>query len=126
MLDENVEGPEIQGVFEIEEVEEGAIEEVQPGMDVCVYTAAKRSRPWVGRVSTIDERNNFFILHWFERVEKSNTFKAMYVDGKPFEAQLSLESIMMWAFSEDREVDSFKISNFWLTGMKAEYTKLDG
>ena len=36
------------------------------GMDVCVYTAMKRKRPWVGRVTKVKDRETFEI-NWYEK-----------------------------------------------------------
>ena len=125
VLEELLDGPGISGVFEPAEVEEGDIEEVQVSMDVCVYTERKRGRPWVGRVNSIDSDKKTFTIHWYERVHRSNAFKAMFVNNAPYVEELSLDVVMCWAFSEDREDDSFAISNFWLHTLKLEYEKLD-
>ena len=109
-----------------EEIVEGNVrEDIRIGSDVCVYTASRRSRPWVGRVTEV--LGDTFIIHWYSRKpSKRNEFCAMTnYDGSPYQSDQHVESIMFWDMSENRKADSFTLSNYWLEAIKEEYAKLD-
>ena len=124
---DELEDPELTGVAYVELVDEGSVEEIMPGMAVAVYSETKEGRPWVGDVVSIDLPKNEFMIHWYEPVlgSKQNKFKAMYVGTKAYTANLSLETVMYWGFSENRDDTSFTISNYHFQSILNEYQKLD-
>ena len=125
--DENVDGDQvIVGNLCPETIEEGDVDqEIEVGMDVCVYTKNKKSRPWVGRVSELLPDNRF-VIHWYQRRGRGNTFHALKnFDESPFLTEQDYESIMFWDMSEKRKESSFDISNFWLLAFNHEYEKID-
>ena len=109
-----------------ENIEEGNLDEdIEVGMDVCVYTRNKRNRPWVGRVSELLP-NKKFVIHWYQRSGRGHTYHAMKnFDGSPFLTEQDLDSIMFWDMSEKRRDDRFDLTSFWLQAMQHEYVKLD-
>ena len=110
-----------------EEIEEGDIDrDIVIGTDVCLYTNSRKGRPWVGRVAEILPEKRF-VIHWFSRSPRSkNIFIAMKnFDGSPYLTDQDLSSVMFWDMSENRNEDSFELSNYWLETIKAEYSNLD-
>ena len=96
------------------------------GMDVAVYTDMKKGRPWVGRVLTIDGVSNTFDIHWYVKTPgQKNKYAAMPSDNESLISTQSLESVMLWGFTDDREESSCYISNYWLDNLRIEYEKLD-
>ena len=120
---------QIQGTFFEEIVEEGDLEkEICVNMDVCVYTVQKRKRPWVGRVISLENRDNF-VINWYERdsSSKCGRFIAMKNDnGTLYTSKMDLATVMLWSFTADREENSFVITPVWQDCLKKEYTKIDG
>ena len=68
-----------------------------------------------------------FVIQWFNRKSgRGKTFTAMTnEDGTPNLSELELDTIMFWAMTENRKVDSFILSQFWLESIRLEYEKLD-
>ena len=86
--------PELIGEHCDEDVNEGYLDdEVKVNMDVCIYTAEKKSRPWVGRIVEILS-NRQFILQWYTRKSiRSLNFTALSnPDGSPALATLSYDN----------------------------------
>ena len=119
-------GNTISGDLHEEDIEEGSLEEIHEDMDVCVYTEVSVGRPWVGRVKQMLPGRKF-VIQWFNRKSgRGKTFTAMTnEDGTPNLSELELDTIMFWAMTENRKVDSFILSQFWLESIRLEYEKLD-
>ena len=117
---------EITGDLLEESISEGSLEEILEDIDVCVYSEETAGRPWVGRVRQMLPGGKF-VIHWFNRKSgRGQVFKAMALpDGSPYLSEIDLETIMFWAFTEDRRDDGFKISTFWQDVIQKEYEKLD-
>ena len=104
-------------------------DEVQVGMDICVYTKEEKSRPWLGRVvKLLGEKK--FIIHWYTRkTSKSTLFKALNnSDGSPSLTELDNDTVMFWMVSEpqSRKENSFSVSSYWLQTIMLEYKEMDG
>ena len=127
VLEEEEPLQEIMGDFYSDNCEQGDIvSELFTGVDVCMYTTSKRSRPWVGRVVEV-KKSNQFTPHWYGRSSnKSNTFKALYNDDcSPYIEMHNMDSVMFWAFAEDKTDSSFVISNYWMECVKHQYINND-
>ena len=121
--------PEVRGELFPESAVEGHLEdEVSVGMDVCIYTEDKRSRPWMGRIVKILD-NKKFILHWYGRKSsRSSIFTALSKsDGSPYLAELDNDTVMFWMISEpqSRKQTSFSVSNYWMETIRLEYLEMD-
>ena len=108
----------IDGKFEIE---------IRPQMDVAVYTHSVKDRPWLGRVLSVLETESKFEVNWFSKKKgRTMTFSAMYnSDGSRLTSVLPLESVMMWEFSTNKEVDSFDVSKDWFAKIMSDYESHD-
>ena len=107
----------IDGKFEIE---------IRPEMDVAVYTHSVKDRPWLGRVISILETESDFEVHWFQKKSRTLTFSAMFnSDGSRLTSVLPLESVMMWEFSTNKQVDSFDVSKDWYAKILSDYESHD-
>ena len=118
---------ELEGDLYPEEERDGDLDaDIEPGMDVCVYTLEKDGRPWVGRVLEILP-NKRFIIHWFSRKSvRSKKFEAMFNEnGSRAVSEMENCSVMIWHMSENRTVNSFTLSNYWLEDIRREYELLD-
>ena len=117
---------ELTGDLHPEEVEDGDLDrDIATGMDVCVYTADKRWRPWVGRVVEL-LGNRKFLIHWYSRKGRSRKFEAMSnANGERCVSEMDYECVMAWQMSENRTPTSFILSSFWLNYMAMEYAKYD-
>ena len=128
-LDVEEEIRDIEGVFHEDDVCEGDVDdEVVVGMDVCVYTNSKIRRPWVGIVTNLNKEDATLELHWYEKdkASKSNRYKAMFhKDGTSNKSEVSKDTVMLYDFAEHADENSFVISPFWFSYLKAEYAKLD-
>jgi len=118
----------LSGEYYLEEPDEGYLDEISEGSDVCVYTLSKRGRPWVGRVVQILPSSKFMIK-WFVKSNSSVRggciFRAMPTSDDQNISEIDRESIMFWHLAEQREEDSFFLSKYWLEVMKREYESLD-
>lgn len=118
----------LSGEYYLEEPDEGDLDEISEGSDVCVYTLSKRGRPWVGRVVQILPSSKFMIK-WFVKSNSSARggciFRAMPTSDDQNISEIDRESIMFWHMTEQREEDSFFLSKYWLEVMKKEYESLD-
>ena len=114
--------PELKGQVYPEQLVEGSFEkEISAGMDVAVYTRIKRSRPWLGRVVSIDSKCQKFKLQWFARRSRGSTFYGMSnSDSSPFVSEQDVCSVMLWDFSI-----SFSVSSYWLDKIAATYEEHD-
>ena len=107
----------IDGKFEIE---------ISPQMDVAVYTHSMKDRPWLGRVLTILESESSFEVQWFKKMSRTLKFSAMFnSDGSPLTSVLPLESVMMWEFSTNKQIDSFDVSRDWFAKILRDYESHD-
>ena len=122
--------PDIKGeLFPERAVMDAHLEdEVREGMDVCIFTKDKRTRPWLGRILKI-LKNKKFILQWYARKSSRSTeFKALTnADGSPSIAELENSTVMFWMISEpqSRKPDRFSVSNYWLLTIMKEYEEID-
>ena len=121
--------PEVRGELYPEEVVEGHLEdEVSVGMDVCIYTKDKKSRPWMGRIVQVLD-NKRFLLQWYGRKSsRSTVFNALKnVDGSPYLTELDNDTVMFWMISEpqSRKPSSFSVSNYWMETIRVEYQEMD-
>ena len=91
------------------------------GCDVVVYTKSKSDRPWVGRCVEVDHSTEMVKVNWFKkRPGRSKTYTRMK-DTDP----VSLLSVMLWAFTENRTESSFDISSYWSNQIGLEHEKND-
>ena len=112
--------------FPEDEPLEGHVEEILPGMDVAVYTETRRGRPWVGRALSIDMESNTFKIRWFMKATGTrNKFVSMSSSDDVSTSIQSLESVMFWGFTDDRNEDSFTISSVMMDALRIEYENLD-
>ena len=121
--------PQLRGELYREDVNEGDIEsEIQCGLDVCIYTKDKKSRPWVGRIVKVCEDREF-IIQWFTRKSgRGQIFSAMFkADGSPLQEKLSYDTVMFWLISEpqSRTENSFSLSPQWIETIMKEYIEID-
>ena len=116
----------ISGELFEESIEEGNLDEIVEGVDVCVYTDSAHGRPWVGKVKQMLPGRKF-VIHWYGRKSgRGNLFSALSnKDNTPYLSELDMNSIMFWAFTEMRRESSFVISKFWLENLRLEYERLD-
>lgn len=127
MEDESEDGLELTGDKYPEYVDEGDIDtELSLGTDVCVYTNDRLGRPWVGRVLQILEYQRF-IVHWFTRKTcRSSKFTALKnADGSNSVSEVEYGAVMFWDMSENRTMNSFTLSEFWLRTIEREYDQID-
>ena len=125
----NNEAPQLIGDHFPEEVDHGHLEdEIAPGIDVCIYTDERRSRPWVGRIVKILE-NKEFVLQWYSRKSgRGSVFTALTKDdGSPSLVTLANETVMFWMMAEpqSRSEHSFSLSPYWLETIRREYEEID-
>ena len=128
-LCEEEETPQLTGDLFPEEINFGHLEdEVSPGMDCCIYTEDKRSRPWLGRIVKIIDKKHF-VLQWYSRKSvRSSLFKAMLnKDGSPLLVELHNDTVMFWMLSEpqSRTENSFSVSPYCLLTIEREYEEMD-
>ena len=85
-----------------------------------------KDRPWLGRVISILETESDFEVHWFQKKSRTLTFSAMFnSDGSRLTSVLPLESVMMWEFSTNKQVDSFDVSKDWYAKILSDYESHD-
>ena len=127
--EDDVDQRQIHGTFFEEIVEEGDLEkEICVDMDVCVYTVQKKKRPWVGRVISLQNRDNF-VINWYEKdlSSKCGRYIAMKKDdGTLYTSEMDLATVMLWSFTVDRLENSFVVTPVWHDCLKKEYSKIDG
>ena len=127
--EEDIDQRQVHGTFFEERVEEGDLEkEICVDMDVCVYTVQKRKRPWVGRVISLENRDNF-VINWYERdvTSKCGRYISMRKDdGTLYTSEMDLATVMLWSFTADRQENSFVITPVLHDCLKKEYSKIDG
>ena len=120
---------EIRGRYHQEYVDDGDLqEELLDGTDVCIYTASKRSRPWVGRVLKTYPEEGEFEVQWYEKDKSSKhgRYIAMtYPNDAPYVSRMPYSTVMVWSFTEQRGEFEFVISSYWQQYLKSEYEKLD-
>ena len=118
--------PELSGEHCILEPADGKFEtDIVNGMDVAVYPSTVISRPWVGRVLSLQE-NGRFEVNWYKRRGRSSTYQALYnKDGSRYTSVLLLETVMLWEFSENKTLETFDISRQWLEKIYDEYSSHD-
>ena len=128
-LDDTQNQEEIRGRYHHEYVDDGDLqEELQDGTDVCIYTASKRSRPWVGRVLKTYPEEGEFEVQWYEKDKSSKhgRYIAMtYPNDAPYVSRMPYSTVMVWSFTEQRGEFEFVISSYWQQYLKSEYEKLD-
>ena len=119
--------PELIGEHCILEPADGQFEaDIVNGMDVAVYTSSLNSRPWVGRVISVQEDKLSFCVQWFKKKGRTSTYQALLnKDGTRYTSVLLLETVMLWEFSENRTEETFDISREWLEKIKDEYSSHD-
>ena len=126
-LNQSDEHLELTGATYPEDINEGVLdEEVAVGMDVVVYTDERHGRPWVGRIVKLLD-NGKFILQWYTRkTVRSKTFFALTnTDGSPSLSEIENGTVMFWMMSENRRLESFTLSPYWLQTIQLEYDVLD-
>ena len=100
--------------------------EIQPMMDVVVFTHTKSTRPWMGRVKKILTGGKEFKIHWFKRRTKSLVFfGALNSDGTPFTSIMSTSCVMLWNFSDHKTGESFELSQEWFNKIMTMYDDHD-
>lgn len=100
--------------------------EIKSGMDIAVYTASKKDRPWLGRVLTVMEDGLSFEVQWFKRRNKGLTFHALHnKDGSKYTQMLDTDTVMLWEFTDNKTVDSFEVSQEYLDKIREEYSSHD-
>ena len=98
--------------------------DVKVGEDIAVYTTEKASRPWVGRVKQVTEKE--VIIHWFGKKNKRFTFDELKnQDGSPQTDKISRASILYRCVSSVSRETSFQITPTWLEKITKEYEKID-
>lgn len=123
---EEVEIPPLKGDIFPEDIEDGRIEdEIFEGLDVVCYTVSKSKRPWVGRVTEVLPGGKFKINWYIRKKGDLNTFYAMKLRGQPFLSVQENACVILWGFSEQKDQNSFVISNYWLAKIKCEYENYD-
>jgi hypothetical protein len=119
--------PELRGAFHpptpADEME--FQEDARKGVDVVLWTHAKRSRPWVGRVHEIlnDEE---FIIHWYEKKAGNKYFASMQEDGSPYLSKQSMSSVMFWQMSINATEETFELAEYEMKRIMHEYHVHDG
>ena len=79
----------------------------------------------MGRVEEVFSDETFSI-QWFDRLGKSNRFRAMKkADKTPYFSKLDNSVVMFWDISVQRTDDSFYLSPYWLNKVSKEYEKYD-
>ena len=122
---DELEEHKLLGKFCDEEPIVGDLKDICVGDDVCVYTASKQGRPWVGRVTNCLEGNKFTI-QWFKREGRSRHFKAMVnPEGVPNCCELDLDTVMFWSMTENKSENRFLISPYWMDAICHEYNRID-
>ena len=99
--------------------------EIKVDMDVVIFTHVKSSRPWLGRVVSVSQKEKEFTIRWFLRKQKSRVFFAADKNGKPYTSRVSSDSVMLWNFSENRSDNSFEVSKEWISKIMKVYEEHD-
>jgi len=121
--------PPLRGELFPEDPVEGQLEdEVCLGMDVCVYTREKQTRPWLGRIVKVLQ-NKKSLLQWYTRksIRSSIFYALLNKDGSPSITELENQMVMFWNVSKprSRNLNSFSISPHWLKTIMQEYEEMD-
>ena len=118
--------PELGGEEFPSELNEGDFEsEVVKNMDLVLYTERTVGRPWVGRVLEVLQ-DSCFILHWFGRKSRGNTFHALYnKDKTAYTSKQSCSSVMLWEMGIEKEEKSFRLTNKTMEKIMSEYAYYD-
>ena len=118
--------PALRGDIFPESLDEGKFEdEIMEGLDVVCYTRSKAKRPWVGRVTEVMPGGKF-VINWYARKKGNlNTFYAMKVNGKLYLSVQENACVILWGFSEQRQKDSFVVTNYWLAKIRSDYETYD-
>ena len=111
----NREERELVGERIVEEPEDGNFDnDLSVGVDVAIYSVSKAKRPWVGRVLKL-LGNREFEIRWYHRAQRSKQYiPSTNRDGSPMSSKLSVDTVMMWGFTEKNMDGSFCISKQWL------------
>ena len=99
--------------------------EIKVDMDVVIFTHVKCSRPWLGRVVSVSQKEKEFTIRWFLRKQKSRVFFAADKNGKPYTSRVSSDSVMLWNFSENRSDNSFEVSKECISKIMKVYEEHD-
>jgi hypothetical protein len=100
--------------------------DIQPTMDVSVYTCSVKERPWLGRVLNVQEDGINFEVQWFKKKGRSLQYQALYnKDGTRYTSVLLLETVMFWEFSDNKTDETFEISKEWYRKIMEEYSSHD-
>ena len=123
----NIQTPDLIGQnCIVEPVESQFQSEILVGMDIAVYTESRKDRPWLGRVLGIQDGGQSFEVLWFKKKGRSSTFQSMKnKDGTGYTSVLPSDTVMLWEFSTNKEVDSFDVSKDWLGKIDEEYNSHD-
>lgn len=116
---------ELVGSKHVADPETGCFEsEIKVDMDVAIFTRVKSSRPWLGRVVSFSTGKDFTI-RWFNRMHKSFTFCAAEKNGVPYTSTISIDSVMLWNFSEGKTNDRFEVSKELFSKIMKMYEEHD-
>ena len=75
---------------------------------------------------SVDTESNPFKIHWYSNKPGSKkVFIALDLKDKDSISEQSLESVMFWGFTDEREEKSFSISTVMLDTIRLEYENLD-
>ena len=125
LLDTEVVNDLLGDVYE-EEILEGDREEIDIGTDVCIYTDAVKSRPWLGRVTKVLDNRRLEIQWFIKKTGRGRGYQAMTnSDGTPNLGVVEVDSVMFWHMTERRSETEFSLSAYWLEIIKREYETLD-
>ena len=123
--EENEDYPALEGHVVEEETIEGDSGDLEVGTEVCIYSAQKKKRPWIGVVTEVVNRRELKI-NWYERGGRSRKFYPMKAeDGSLYVSQVGTDNVMFWAFADELESEYLELSTYWLKKIAHEYTQLD-
>ena len=118
--------PALVGDIFPETLDEGMFEdEIVEDLDIVCYTKTKSKRPWVGRVKEVLPGGKFVINWYARRKGNNNKFFAMKCGGRPYMSVQDNACVMLWGFADQKEEESFEISNYWLSKIKSDYEIYD-
>ena len=125
-LEEDLAHPPLQGEVVAVDPEAGNLaREISVGMDVCIYTDIKTSRPWLGVVTQV-LINKQFELNWYQRRGRGNKFYPMKDgSGEPVISIQNFDSVMFWGMSQEITNEYLQLSLYWMKKIDNEYTVLD-
>ena len=96
--------------------------DIQPNMDVALYTRQKSTRPWLGRVISVLAGGQDFVVRWFKKKSRSTVYQASSnPNGTPFTSTMSADSVMLWNFSDNKTENSFEVSSEWFEKIMKHY-----